>query len=148
MAGAGLYKRELQQTGPPSRTTSIMQRLQRLSRGLVLALLAAVLLWRGIRLAAGGGGLDGREERAWFAWAVRDPEIDVTCARVRPQLMPGERLVLVAPQQQSALWLGIMALYYLPEQTVVAVRMQGEPVPAKTTVVRFSSAGTATVERR
>lgn len=125
-----------------------MQRLQRLSGGLLFALLAAVLLWRGGRLAAGAGGLDGRDEKAWFAWASRDPEIGATCARVRPRLVPGEQLVLVAPPRQSALWLGIMALYYLPEQTVVSVRMQGEPVPAGATVVRFPPSGTATVERR
>jgi hypothetical protein len=127
-----------------------MQRLQRLSGGLLLALLAAVLLWRGIRLAAAGGGaLDGRDERAWFAWAVRDAEIGSTYGRIRPRLAPGEPLVLVVPPQQSALWLGVMALYYLPEQKVAAVRMASEPVdlPDSATVVRFSPAGTATVER-
>ena len=37
-------------------------------------------------------------------------------------------LVVVVPPQQSALWLGAMALYYLPEQSLAAVRTEGEPV--------------------
>jgi hypothetical protein len=148
MAGAVPYKRASPtDRAPSSYNSQIMQRFRRLFSGLLLALLAAVVTWRGFRLAEGSAVLDGRDEKAWFAWAYRDPRIGSVYGSLRPRLQPGERLVLAVPPQQSALWLGIMALYYLPEQKVIGVQGAGEAVPAGTTVLRLSPDGEAVVER-
>jgi hypothetical protein len=125
-----------------------MTRLQPLLLALLLLLVAGVCLARGIGLVREPHRLDAHEERQWFQWAHPRSDAAARFARAAEALAPGQTICLVAPRP-SRNWWTYMARYYLPDQTIAAVRSRGghRNLPPQATVLEIRWDGAIEVRR-
>jgi hypothetical protein len=116
---------------------------------LLLLLVAAVCVLRGITLVREPHRMDAHEERRWFEWSYPHPEAPALFARVAEELVPGEVICLVVPKgPESTGRFRFLAHYYLPDQTTAAVWERGAgQFPPLATVVVINRQGEARVRR-
>jgi hypothetical protein len=114
------------------------------------ALLAGLLVYRGLSLASKTSRLSAHEERRWLSWAYRDPGAERLFVSVGTHLRPGELVELeVPPGHDAESWLRSRALYYWAGQELVGIGPSAAPrtLRAHATVVWFRPDGQIRIAR-